>query len=72
MQSFALLLLLMGIVFITIGYTRIHVTCPPPRIEYRVVPRSILDDQIHGGVENVSSMFDQSDPFFLNQDEGDS
>ena len=64
MQSIALALLLAGIVMITIGYTRIQLKCPPPRIEYRIVPRSVLDEQLHGSVENVPSMFDKADPFF--------
>ena len=63
MKSFALLLLLMGIVFITIGYTKQTMVCKPPRIVYRTVPRSILDEQMEGNLEDVSSMFESQDPF---------
>ena len=69
MQAIALALLLAGIVMITIGYTRTNLKCPPPRIEYRIVPRSVLDEQLYSSVENVSRMFDQSDPFFQHADE---
>ena len=69
MQSIALALLLAGIVMITIGYTRIQLKCPPPRIEYRIVPRSVLDEQLYSSVENVSSMFEKSDPFFRADEE---
>ena len=46
MRSFAILLLLVGIVAITIGYTTMTSTCPPPRVEYRYVPRKYLDEQL--------------------------
>lgn len=45
MKSLALLLLLIGIVAITIGYTKHYRQCPPPKIEYRYVQRSLLDEQ---------------------------
>ena len=46
MRSLATLLLLFGIVAITIGYTKTTATCPPPRVEYRYVPRKYLDEQM--------------------------
>ena len=46
MRSLATLLLLAGIVAITIGYTKTTSTCPPPRVEYRYVPRKYLDEQM--------------------------
>ena len=46
MRSLATLLLLAGIVAITIGYTKTTATCPPPRVEYRYVPRKYLDEQM--------------------------
>lgn len=46
MRSLAVLLLFMGIVAITIGYTKSTATCPPPRIEYRYVPRKYMDEQM--------------------------
>ena len=46
MRSLATLLLLAGIVAITIGYTRTTATCPPPRVEYRYVPRKYIDEQM--------------------------
>jgi len=69
MRSFALILLLIGIVLITIGYTTRQIKCPPPRIEYRFVPRSFLDEQIGGNsLDQVSSIFGNSDPFFKQED----
>jgi len=46
MRSLAVLLLFMGIVAITIGYTKSTASCPPPRIEYRYVPRKYMDEQM--------------------------
>ena len=56
MRSFALLLLLLGIVAITIGYTKMQIKCPPPRIEYRYVPRTFYEEQIASG--NILKKFD--------------
>ena len=69
MRSVALALLLAGIVMITIGYTKVQLKCPPPRVEYRIVPRSVLDEQLFSSVAPVSSIFDEQDPFFLNRSE---
>jgi len=67
MRSFALLLFLLGIVTIVIGALRKRQTCPPPRIEYRFVPRSLLDEQLDSRtLQNLDSMFENSDPWIGN------
>ena len=43
----ALIMLMAGIVFITIGYTKMSFKCPPPQIEYRYIPRQIYEEQIY-------------------------
>ena len=48
MRSLAILLLFVGIIAITIGYTKNTNTCPPPRVEYRYVPRKYIDEQMDG------------------------
>jgi hypothetical protein len=48
MRSFAVLLLFAGIVAVVIGYTNSTHDCPPPRVEYRYVPRKYLDEQLDG------------------------
>ena len=45
-RTLALGLLLIGIVFVTIGYTKMSFTCPPPKIEYRYLPRKIYEEQL--------------------------
>ena len=66
MKSLAILLLLIGIIMIVIGYTKSTVKCPLPRIEYRLVPQTFLDEQLN--TNNVDStfktMFESKDPWF--------
>jgi len=69
MRSFAILLLLIGIVMVVIGYTTVQIKCPPPRIEYRFLPRSFLDEQLSGNsLDAVNHIFDDHDPFFRRED----
>lgn len=46
-RTLALAFLLAGVVFITIGYTKMSSNCPPPRVEYRYIPRKIYEEQIY-------------------------
>ena len=66
MKSFVLLLLLIGIVFVTIGYSELRIKCPPPRIQYRVLPQSYINEQLSGqsNSELISNLFNSSIPFF--------
>jgi hypothetical protein len=45
MKAFIVLLSFIGIVSIIIGYINQIKTCPPPRTEYRYIPRSFEDEQ---------------------------
>jgi hypothetical protein len=64
MRSFALLLFLMGIITIIIGALKTRQQCPPPRIEYRFVPRSLLDEQLDSqSLKNLDNLFDNQDPW---------
>lgn len=64
MRSFALLLFLLGIITIVIGALKKRQQCPPPRIEYRFVPRSLLDEQLDSRtLQNLDSMFENQDPW---------
>ena len=49
MQSLSLLVLILGIVFITVGYmdNKVKETKQEKIIEYRFVPRSIYDDKLN-------------------------
>tara|TARA_Y100000389_G_scaffold28726_1_gene24530 strand:- start:421 stop:675 length:255 start_codon:yes stop_codon:yes gene_type:complete len=60
----ALALLLAGIVFITIGYTKMSFKCPPPRVEYRYIPRQIYEEQIYDNnvMKTFQNMFQDQTP----------
>ena len=45
MKSFAILLLMIGVIFITIGISKEKSVCPPSRVEYRFVPRTFYEEQ---------------------------
>lgn len=63
-RTLALGLFLMGVVFITIGYTKMSFTCPPPKVEYRYIPRRIYEEQLYNQdiMGRFSSMFNEADP----------
>ena len=68
MQSLSLLVLILGIVFITVGYmdNKVKDSKQEKIIEYRFVPRSIYDEQIKPTDLNdtFSSMFSDIDPIY--------
>lgn len=45
MKSIIVLLSFIGIVAIVIGYINQIKQCPPPRVEYRYIPRTFEDEQ---------------------------
>lgn len=63
-RTLALALLLMGVVFITIGYTKMSFTCPPPKVEFRYIPRKIYEEQLYDQdiTGRFKTMFNESDP----------
>jgi len=56
-RTISLILLFIGVIFITIGYTTQTFTCPPAQIEYRYIPRRIYEEQIYD--QDVSQKFDK-------------
>ena len=68
MKSLSLLVLILGIVFITVGYmdNKVDNLKDEKKIEYRFVPRSIYDDQIRPAnlSQTFSTMFSDIDPIF--------
>ena len=46
MNSIALLILIIGVIFITLGYNNSTKKCPPKEIEYRFIPRTFYDEQM--------------------------
>lgn len=67
MREISLFILIIGIVFITIGYTENKlkkVKEQNKEIEYRLVPKSIYDEQIEPSdvLDKFSKMFSESSP----------
>jgi hypothetical protein len=64
-RTLALILLLTGIIFVTIGYTKMSFKCPNAgKIEYRYIPRQIYEEQIYDQniMNKFGSMFDKESP----------
>ncbi len=68
MKSLSLLILIVGIVFVTVGYmdNKVSKLQSEKKIEYRFVPRTIYDEQIRpvNLTDTFSSMFSNIDPIF--------
>ena len=62
-RSIALLFLLLGIVFITIGYSKQNLKCPPPEIEYRLIPKTFYEEQLTNTQPNI---INENNPFMNN------
>ena len=45
MRSLVLFLTFIGVVFITIGYVKTNMRCPPPVIKYQYIPRTFNEEQ---------------------------
>jgi hypothetical protein len=63
MRTLALALLLFGVVFITIGYTKMSFVCPPPKIEYRYIPTQVYEEQLYNQdvMKKFGNMFTEED-----------
>jgi len=46
MRTIVVIILIIGIIFVTIGYMENYKKCPSTKIEYRYVPRTFYDEQI--------------------------
>ena len=66
MKSLAFFFLMLGIVFITIGYTELKFKNKYKEkiIEYRFIPRSIYEEQMHpiNLKSSFGSMFEKDEP----------
>jgi hypothetical protein len=71
MKSIILILAIIGIILIAVGYVKNNLQCPPPKIEYRYIPKSFEDEQnVHTPILSMSgmySMFQDDTPWIQNQ-----
>lgn len=65
MKSLVFLLLMIGVVFIAIGYVRSNQQCPPRKIEYRYIPKTFIDEQNNQTpvLSIFGNMFQKSSPW---------
>ena len=45
MKSLILILLIIGIIFISVGYIKTNQQCPPPVVEFRYIPKTFDEEQ---------------------------
>jgi hypothetical protein len=67
MKAVVLILALIGIILISVGYVKSNLQCPPPKIEYRYIPKTFDDEQdVHTPVLSIGgmySMFEDDSPW---------
>lgn len=65
MKSLVLFLLYIGIILIAIGYIKSNQRCPPPRVEFRYIPRTFKEEQENPTpvLSVYGSLFSQSSPW---------
>jgi hypothetical protein len=67
MKAVVLILALIGIILISVGYVKSNLQCPPPKIEYRYIPKTFDDEQdVHTPVLSIGgmySMFENDSPW---------
>jgi len=65
MKSLVFLLLIIGIIFIAVGYIRSNQKCPPRQIEYRYLPKTFIDEQNNSTpvLSIFGSMFSKASPW---------
>jgi len=67
MKAVVLILALVGIILLSVGYVKSNLQCPPPKIEYRYIPKTFEDEQnVHTPVLSIGgmySMFEDDSPW---------
>lgn len=69
MKSLSFLFLVLGIIFVTIGYMEMKIKNENKKlIEYRFIPRSVYDEQFvpQNLKKNFSDMFEKMEPSSYN------
>ena len=61
MKPIILTLMFLGVIFIVVGYVNQIKKCPPPKIEYRFIPRTFDEEQENQALvsEIFKDMFEQ-------------
>jgi len=55
MRSIVLFFLFLGTIFISVGYVKTNMMCPPPLIHYKYIPQTFTQEQ--HDIKPVSNIF---------------
>jgi hypothetical protein len=71
MKSIILILALVGIIFISSGYIKSNLQCPPQKIEYRYISRTFQDEQDNPepllSIKGIYNMFENDSPWIVDR-----
>lgn len=65
MRSIVLFFTFIGVIFITIGYVKTNMKCPPPLVKFKYIPKTFEEEQnSSSSVTNVfGKMFSEDSPW---------
>lgn len=65
MNVLLLILLLVGFIFVVVGFVKANRNCPVPKVEYRFTPKSFIEEQESPTpiTDIFAKMFYESSPF---------
>ena len=59
MRAVFFILFIIGWTMIISGYVNSYQSCPPQGVQYRFIPRKVLDEQLTKHNDSVSTMYDK-------------
>ncbi len=68
MRVLVLFLMFLGTIFITIGYMKTHMKCPPPLIKFKYIPKTFEEEQTDSvPIKSIyGKLFSESSPWEKN------
>ena len=59
MRAVFFILFLIGWTMVISGYVNSYQSCPPKGVQYRYVPRTVLNEQLTQNNDSVSALYDK-------------
>jgi hypothetical protein len=59
MRAVFFILFLIGWTMVISGYVNSYQSCPPQGVQYRYVPRTVLNEQLTQNNDSVSALYDK-------------
>lgn len=65
MRSIILFFTFIGVIFITIGYVKVNMKCPPPLVKFKYLPKTFNEEQNNPvPITNIyGNMFEKDTPW---------